>query len=133
MDQKVSHWITRLSKFYWSPNRPETYVIAGDGLGRSAWLNYAAFSISWATCNRLRTATDHQAALPLFKYLNISLQAPQAGVPVQDLICLHTAEEVLAKVDSWTDLPPALQALIRKASKNAVLPEFPGVQPSHRL
>jgi hypothetical protein len=52
MDQ-VQALLTKLDKFHWSPNRPQTYLykhFANDkpaGLGAIAYRSYGAFNLTW--------------------------------------------------------------------------------------
>jgi hypothetical protein len=53
--QRVQKMLTRLGKFYWSPEPPEHYVIPQPdtgidcGIGTVAHLNYGAFNLTWAS------------------------------------------------------------------------------------
>lgn len=53
-DKVINHWIQKLSKFHWSPDHPETYLVkhlkTGDmvGIGRVAMQSPGSFNLAWA-------------------------------------------------------------------------------------
>lgn len=94
--EKLKRLITKLEKFYWSPRLPETYVLpGGQGLGRIAGQNYAAFNLVWAT-HRLESEQDHLDAVKLFARLGTFTAQKVGDCELQDWITLQTPTEFAA-------------------------------------
>lgn len=59
---EVKSLLSKLSKFYWSPERPEAYTILVNGknagIGIIAHTNYAAFNYAWACSVALNQPLD---------------------------------------------------------------------------
>lgn len=94
---QVQALLERLSKYYWSDNHPTTYLLdvgAGQkgGFGLVAHLNYAAFSLTWATC-KLETKDDHLNAVRYFTKLSVLLNQEVSGCSLTDHITLRTPSE----------------------------------------
>lgn len=50
---EIKSLVAKLSKFYWSPNHPQTYTLRGadgkhKGVGNIAHHDYGAFNLAWA-------------------------------------------------------------------------------------
>ena len=92
-------FLKKLEKFYWSPKRPEAYVIEHNGeqigYGRVAHKCYGTFNILWATCP-LATRDDHIAAVIAAGDLRKRLQQVVDGAPLADHITLFTPTELRA-------------------------------------
>lgn len=70
---KVRRLLNQLSNYYWTPTRPEYYVIrlaSGQtvGLGKIASEDYGLFNLVWAS-SPLTTVEQHMAAIELFRQL----------------------------------------------------------------
>lgn len=117
---QVQTLLERLSKYYWSDNHPGSYLLdLGNGpkagLGLVAHLNYAAFSLTWATC-KLETKDDHLSAVRYFTKLSVLLNQEVSGCSLTDHITLRTPQEFAAWYSQNRSLVnPALRKPIEDA------------------
>ena len=130
-DKQVQALLSKLQKFYWSPQHPSTYVLPqGVGLGSVAHQNYAAFSVAWATCNKLQSPLDHKAGIQTFRYMQTASHVAWNGFTMQDLIQLCTPAELKVLMPKLVGhIPDNLYALLNIAI-HAALPELSGLQQS---
>jgi len=91
MDPKLTALIQRLTKWYWSPNFPTTYLVNGAGLGRVALSDPGAFNLTWAKYStRLNTLEGQQEAVAYFSLVGSRLKKIQLnGEPLSDYACLQ--------------------------------------------
>ena len=84
----------RLSKYYWSPKHPKTYVTPeGRGLGMLADRCYGSFNLIWAT-HKLDTPQDHIAAITSFTHQQIQATQVVKGAEMSTWLTLLTPYEM---------------------------------------
>lgn len=60
----AEQWLTKLSKYYWSPEHPSSYTFKGKngevvGIGTLAAKDFGAFNIVWASHRVINTPQIH--------------------------------------------------------------------------
>lgn len=105
--------ITKLSKFYWSPRPPETYLIPHPttgvqvGLGRIVHKSYAAFNLTYAYVGgKLQDVGTQARAVKVFSFLQDRLEVPVAGADLSSWVTLLTQPEFTAWAAANTDSIP---------------------------
>ena len=117
-----------LSKFHWSPNLPETYVIKNPenqnpaGIGLLASKDYAAFNLAWAQCRgQWKTMTAQRKLVDLFTgYCRTTPIAMDDGATVGDLVLLLTPSKFIASVKADSLLTPQLKRKLTAVAQLAV-------------
>lgn len=108
----------RLAKFYWSPERPETYVIEHQGkpagLGKVACRDYAAFNLVWLThADRLDSYQGQwdavQAHSKLSQHTDFRIGE---DTTLENLLLGEQDSAVLWLAQNYTQLPDDLSRLI---------------------
>lgn len=83
MDQKIQALITKLSKWYWSPQLPNNYTLHnGNGIGKIAMNNPAAFNLTWAKYRG--DFGDHVEPVSYFARVGLRLAAIQVNKQTLD-------------------------------------------------
>lgn len=100
--QTVRNLLNRLTKFYWSENPPETYVIknptSGEhcGIGLIASQNYGAFNLTWVSSkgeDNWRTFAGQTTLCVDFTRNKPITQHKVNGVCLVDYLCLYSQKE----------------------------------------
>ena len=74
MDECIENLLTKLTKWYWSPQYPTTYVLPnGAGLGKIAMQSPGAFNLTWQRCGA--NLSDHVSAVNYFSLARTRLDS----------------------------------------------------------
>ena len=94
---EIDTMITQLSRYWWSPRHPSTYLTTGAngrpaGLGLLAHENPAAFNVVWSI-QPLVTFEDHKSAIMVWSQLNRQLDCRAGNEYLDWAITSRTREE----------------------------------------
>lgn len=116
-----------LSKFYWSPNLPETYTIARPdtgvivGIGLVAYKDYAAFSLAWAKCRgQWKTLPDQRKLVEAFTGYSAITPISMESATVGDLVCLLSPAKFAATVAADKLLSDYLKLDLTNVAQQAI-------------
>ncbi len=108
----VGHW-------WWSENKPESYVVDRVGLGTVAYLSYAMFNVTYALCRKLETHDDHVRAKVFFHNGVKHLEQDFYGLSLADRILLLPKQEFLAwALEHEAELNPTARVFFMKVREN---------------
>lgn len=108
-------FLERLSKFYWSPNHPSTYVIEGSGIGNIAHHDYGAFNLIWLAYP-LETIDDHRLAIAAFSIQTSMNEQLINDVSLRDILTLITPSDLHTLLENHgKDLMPSSRQNVEKA------------------
>lgn len=116
---KLRKLLLKLGNYYWTPTRPEYYVmrIAGGqtiGLGTVAAEDYGLFNLVWASCP-LSTVEEHNTAIGLFKLMQQNMPTV-AGQSLSDWLTQLSPEEFHGWYAANADeIPPLFRYYITRA------------------
>lgn len=94
--QRITKLLTRLGKFYWSPEVPEHYVIPQPdtgkpcGIGTIAYQNYGAFNLTWVSTEAdWQTMAGQTELCTTFAQIKPLTQHKVNGVCLADYLTLY--------------------------------------------
>lgn len=128
MDAKTL--VAKLSKFYWSPNRPETYVLRGangrvKGIGNIAHHDYGAFNLAWADVQGKWQSLDHQTAfVEKFAYWRTMTGDVVDNYPLREWVTLYSPQEFEGFL-AGADIKPKSKLLLGQVTEKALAMEIP--------
>lgn len=85
--------LNQLTKFYWSPHHPSTYVIENAGVGNIAHHDYGAFNLIWAGYP-LETIDQQKEAVAAFAVQSTMNDQLIGDTPLGDLLTLISMQQL---------------------------------------
>lgn len=117
--QIVKTLLNRLTKFYWSDNPPESYVILNPttkehcGIGLIASQNYGAFNLTWASSTGdWRTFAGQTQLCVDFTRNKPITQHKVNGVMLLEYLCLYQQKEFINWMHKEVNFPVIIKVQI---------------------
>lgn len=114
--------LSNLTKFYWSPEPPEHYVIQHEGntvgLGAIAWQNYAAFNLAWGNALEWESLESQKNLVVQFsKYRNFT-SYKMGEQTVGDWVCMLQPQAFIKQLHlTPTEVPSIARELLGIADR----------------